>query len=119
VIDPEHHGRKSQAQRFDGFKAAVTVDAESKLIPDVADMSASDGDGQHLPPVIQRVAEHVSAMVERVIGTGIGALARRAPTAGEFAGGDRGYPHPLSRSACVRCRPPRMLLWLRGSHRTS
>lgn len=73
MIDPEHHGRKSQAQRFDGFKAAVTVDAESELIPNVADMSASDGDGQHLPPVIQRVAEHVGVIVERTIGAGMGA----------------------------------------------
>jgi len=71
VTDPEMcHGRKSQAQRFDGFRAAVAIDASSKLILDMADVSASGGDGQHLLPTIQRVEEHVGVMVERVIGDG-------------------------------------------------
>jgi hypothetical protein len=64
------HGRKSQAHRFDGFKAAVAVDAASELIPDVADVTAAGGDGQHLLPAVQRVEEHAGVSVERVIGDG-------------------------------------------------
>ena len=71
ITDPEmRHGRKSQAQRFDGFKAAVAIDAESALILDVADVCASGGDGQHLLPAIQRVEEQVGVTVERAIGDG-------------------------------------------------
>jgi hypothetical protein len=90
ITDPEmRHGRKSQAQRFDGFKAAVAVDAESELILDVADVSASGGDGQHLLPAIQRVEEHVGVTVERVIGDG-------AYGSGENRAACANYPaHPI------------------------
>jgi len=67
------HGRKSQAQRFDGFKAAVAIDAESALIL-MWPMCASGGDGQHLLPAIQRVEEQV---VSR--SSGPSATARTAP----------------------------------------
>ena len=71
ITDPEmRHGRKSQAQRFDGFKAAVAVDAESELILDVAAVTAAGSDGQHLLPAVQRVEQHVGVTVERVIGDG-------------------------------------------------
>ena len=43
---------------------------QSELILDVADMTASGGDGQHLLPAIQRVEEHIGVTVERVIGDG-------------------------------------------------
>jgi transposase len=90
TTDPEmRHGRKSQAQRFDGFKAAVAVDAESELILDVANVSASGGDGQHLLPAIQRVEEHVDVPVERVIGDG-------AYGSGEIRAACANYPaHPI------------------------
>ena len=32
------HGRKSKAQRFDGFKVSVATDADSELILDIQDM---------------------------------------------------------------------------------
>ncbi|NOR83357.1 MAG: hypothetical protein GQ526_07670 [Ardenticatenales bacterium] len=36
VHDPEiRHGRKSSSKRFDGHKAAIAVDAESRLITPV------------------------------------------------------------------------------------
>jgi hypothetical protein len=64
------HGRKSKAQRFDGFKVAIATEPETELILDVTDMPASDGDGRHLVPTIERVAEHAGVTVERVIGDG-------------------------------------------------
>lgn len=83
------HGRKSQAQRFDGFKAAVAIDAESELILDVADVTAAGGDGQHLLPAVQRVEEHVGVTVERAIGDG-------AYGSGENRAACANYPdHPI------------------------
>jgi hypothetical protein len=71
VTDPEmRHGHKSQAQRFNGFKTAVTTDVESELILDVADLPASSGDGQQLMPTVARIEEHVGVTVERIIGDG-------------------------------------------------
>ncbi len=71
ITDPEmRHGRKSKAQRFDGFKVAVATEPETELILDVADMPASDGDGRHLVPTIVRVEAHTGITVERVIGDG-------------------------------------------------
>jgi hypothetical protein len=71
ITDPEmRHCRKSQAQRFDGFKAAVATEPESELILDVADVPAAGGDGEHLLPAIQRVEQHAGVTVERVIGDG-------------------------------------------------
>lgn len=64
------HGRKSAAQRFDGFKVGVALEAENELILDIADMPASEGDGRQLIPTIQRVEEHVGVEVERTIGDG-------------------------------------------------
>ena len=90
ITDPEmRHGRKSQAHRFDGFKAAVAVDAASELILDVADVTASGSDGQHLLPAVQRVEEHLGVTVERVIGDG-------AYGSGENRAACANYPpHPI------------------------
>lgn len=90
ITDSEmRHGRKSQAQRFDGFKAAVAVDAESELILDVADVTASGSDGQHLLPAVQRVEEHVGVTVERAMGDG-------AYGSGENRAACANYPaHPI------------------------
>jgi hypothetical protein len=88
VTDPEmRHGRKSQAQRFDAFKAAVAIGAASVLILDVADVSASGGDGQHLLPTIQRVEAHTDVIVERAMGGRCVWLRRES-------GGVRQLPHP-------------------------
>ncbi len=71
LTDPEmRHGRKSKAQRFDGFKVSVATDQSSELILDIQDMKASGGDGRELLPTIQRVEHQVGVTVERVIGDG-------------------------------------------------
>lgn len=71
VTEPEmRHGRKSKAQRFDGFKVSVATDVSSELIVDIQDMKASGGDGAELLPTLARVEQHVDVTVERVIGDG-------------------------------------------------
>lgn len=71
ITEPEmRHGRKSSAQRFDGFKAAVTTEQSSELILDIQDMRAAGSDGQELMPTITRVEQHAGVTVERIIGDG-------------------------------------------------
>lgn len=71
ITEPEmRHGRKSSAQRFDGFKAAVTTEQTSELIVDIQDMPAAGSDGQALLPTIARVEQHAGVTVERLIGDG-------------------------------------------------
>jgi len=71
LTDPAmRHGRKSAAHRFDGFKAAVSMDQESELILDVDDLAANAGDGKSLMPSVERVEAHAQVVVERVIGDG-------------------------------------------------
>jgi len=71
LTDPEmRHGRKSSSQRFDGFKASVSIDQKSELIVDIDDLDANGGDGQALMPSINRVEEHAGVQVERAVGDG-------------------------------------------------
>jgi transposase len=71
ITEPEmRHGRKSSAQRFDGFKAAVTTEQSSEMILDIQDMRAAGSDGQELMSTIARVEQHAGVTVERVIGDG-------------------------------------------------
>ena len=71
ITDPEmRHGRKSKAQRFDGFKLSVTTEQSSELIVDIQDIPAAGGDGQALMPTIERVEQHLGVTVEQVIGDG-------------------------------------------------
>lgn len=71
LTEPEmRHGRKSSAQRFDGFKAAVTTEQSSELIVDILDLPAAGSDGQALLPTIARVEQHAGVTVERMIGDG-------------------------------------------------
>ena len=71
ITDPEmRHGRKSSAQRFDGFKAAVTTEQSSEMIVDIQDIPAAGSDGQALMPTIERVEQHAGVTVEQVIGDG-------------------------------------------------
>jgi hypothetical protein len=71
LTEPEmRHGRKSKASRFDGFKIEVATEHTSELILDIADVSASGSDGQHLMPTVERVDTHAGVEVERVIGDG-------------------------------------------------
>jgi hypothetical protein len=69
--DPQmRHGRKSKAHLFNGFKVVVSTDQSSELILDIADVTASGGDGAHLLPTIEHVEAQTNVVVERVIGDG-------------------------------------------------
>lgn len=83
TTDPEmRHGRKSSAQRFDGFKVSVSTEQSSELIVDIADIPATGSDGQALMPMIKRVEEHLGVRVEQVLGDGAyGSGANRAACA--------------------------------------
>ena len=71
ISEPEmRHGRKSKAQRFDGFKVVVSTEQSSELILDMADVRASDSDGAHLMPTIERTEAEAKVTVERAIGDG-------------------------------------------------
>jgi hypothetical protein len=71
VTDPEmRHGRKSKAQRFDGFKVSVSSEPSSGMILDIADVSATGSDGQHLMPTVRRTEAQTGVTVERVVGDG-------------------------------------------------
>ena len=71
ITDPDmRHGRKSKAQRFNGYKVTVSTESTHNIIMDMANVSASGSDGAHLLPAIQRVEEHSGVTVERVIGDG-------------------------------------------------
>jgi transposase len=71
ITEPEmRHGRKSEAQRFDGFKASVSTEQSSELILDIADVTASGSDGAHLMPTIERTEAETAVTIERVIGDG-------------------------------------------------
>ncbi len=71
LTDPEmRHGHKSRAQRFNGFKVAVTTEQSSDLILDIRDIPAPGSDGRDLLSTIERVEEHTDVTVERVLGDG-------------------------------------------------
>jgi transposase len=71
ITDPEmRHGRKSKAQRFDGFKASVSTEQSSEMLLDIADVTASGSDGAHLMPIIERTEAETAVTVERVLGDG-------------------------------------------------
>lgn len=69
--DPDmRHGRKSAAHRFNGYKVSTSIDQASELILDIADLPASEGDGESLLPSIVRVEEHSGVIVECALGDG-------------------------------------------------
>lgn len=69
--DPDmRHGRKSAAHRFNGYKVSTSIDQASELILDIADLPASEGDGEALLPSIVRVEENVGVTVECAMGDG-------------------------------------------------
>jgi transposase len=71
ITEPEmRHGRKSKAQRFDGFKVVVSTEQSSELLLDIADITASGSDGAHLMPTIERTEAETAVTVERAIGDG-------------------------------------------------
>jgi len=71
ITDPEmQHGRKSAAQRFDGFKAVFVTEQSSELLLDVADAPAPGSDGQQLIPALQRVEAAADVTVAQVLADG-------------------------------------------------
>jgi transposase len=71
LTEPEmRHGRKSSAQRFDGFKVATTTEQTSELILDIADMPAAGSDGRALMPTLERIERHSGVTVDQVIADG-------------------------------------------------
>jgi transposase len=71
ITEPEmRHGRKSKAQRFDGFKVVVSTEQSSELLLDIADITVSGSDGTHLMPTIERTEAETAVTVERAIGDG-------------------------------------------------
>ena len=71
ISEPEmRHGRKSKAQRFDGFKVVVSTEQSSALILDMTDVTASGSDGAHLMPTIERTEAEAKVTVERAIADG-------------------------------------------------
>ena len=71
ITEPDmRHGRKSKAQRFDGFKAVVSTEQSSELILDIADVIAAGSDGVHLMQTIARTEAETAVTVERVVGDG-------------------------------------------------
>jgi len=71
ITDPEmRHGRKSAAQRFDGRKEQVAMDAESGLLLAVEPIPANGGDGRHLVGMVEAVEEQHGVHVEQVIADG-------------------------------------------------
>jgi hypothetical protein len=69
--DPEmHHGRKSAAHKFDGFKVATSIDQASELILDLTACAAHQGDGKTLLPSIARVEAHAGVTVASALGAG-------------------------------------------------
>jgi len=71
LTDPEmHHGRKSAAHRFNGFKAVFVTEQSSELLLDIADAPAPGSDGQQLIPALQRAEAAADVTVERVLADG-------------------------------------------------
>jgi transposase len=69
VHDPEmRHGRKSAAQRFDGYKGAIAVEAESQVIADVDVIPGNAHDSQNAPSLIQQAEENLEAPIETILG---------------------------------------------------
>jgi hypothetical protein len=71
ITDPEmHHGRKSAAHRFNGFKAVFVTEQSSELLLDVADAPAPGSDGRQLIPALQRAEAAADVTVVQVLADG-------------------------------------------------
>lgn len=79
VHDPEmRHGRKSASHRFDGYKASIAVDTESKLITSVDVIAANAHDGSSTETPITHTEEQTEKEVETIIGdTAYGTVEQR------------------------------------------
>ena len=69
VHDPEmRHGRKSSANRFDGHKAAIAVDAESQLIIAADVLAGNAADSEQALELTKASEEHTGLEVAETIG---------------------------------------------------
>jgi transposase len=90
LTEPEmRHGRKSSAQRFDGFKVVVSTEQSSELILDITDITAMGSDGAQLMPTIERVKAETQVVVERVIGDGAYGSGKSRAACADYK------PHPI------------------------
>ena len=68
LTEPEmRHGHKSEARRFDGFKALITTEQSSEMIVDIGDIPATGSEGAHLLPAVEHIETQAEVRVERVI----------------------------------------------------
>ena len=79
VHDPEmRHGRKSASQRFDGYKAAIAVDADSKVITAVDVLAGNAHDAENAQTLIEQTEENTQTAVETIIAdTAYGSVEQR------------------------------------------
>lgn len=79
VHDPEmRHGRKSASHRFDGYKASIAVDTESKLITAVDVIPANAHDGSSTQTLIDDTEEITGTRIDEFIGdTAYGTVEQR------------------------------------------
>jgi transposase len=69
VHDPEmRHGRKSASQRFDGYKGAIAVEAESQVIADVDVIPGNAHDSQNAPSLIRQAEENLETSIDAMLG---------------------------------------------------
>jgi len=71
VHDSEmRHGRKSESQRFNGYKASIAVETETQIIADIDVLPANAHDSSDAPQLILGAAENLHVDVETVLGDG-------------------------------------------------
>jgi len=71
VHDPEmRHGHKNATQRFDGYKASLSVETETQVIADVDVLHANAHDNTNAPILVAESAKNLDARVEGVLGDG-------------------------------------------------
>jgi transposase len=69
VHDPEmRHGRKSASKRFDGHKAAITVDTDEPLITAVAVLAGNAPDAEGALELIEQTEANTGCTVDETIG---------------------------------------------------
>jgi transposase len=71
VHDPEmRHGHKNATQRFDGYKASLSVETETQVIADVDVLPANAHDNTNAPTLVAESAKNLNAPVDSVLGDG-------------------------------------------------
>jgi transposase len=71
VHDPEmRHGHKNATQRFDGYKASLSVETESQVIADIDVLPGNAHDNTNAPSLVAESAKNLDSPVEGVLGDG-------------------------------------------------